>query len=694
VEGKSQPDRLTAVDVSNLPTHTGLNFEGTPTQFYDAEGNLKGLLTDTYRWGGKGQQIVDPNNFNLALGKGEKPSINSYVQTVNDQNQLMYIDPTTGKNTTDNTGIPATSYQLKDLLYMNDPGSRSRIAQDLKGLAYVATAALGGAAMGGAFAGAGAGAGAGLGVGEVATAYPVSSGALIQGTNLAPIAASGVGGAGALGAGGAGAVGAGSLTAGLTPEMIAASEAALPQTMADIGGLSSTAVGGAGSIGLTDAEATALMGSYEPGALGGYGATGASGLTAAEVLKYANLAKAGLGLVSGIAGAGGGGGSPAAGGGNYGSYGTGGGGALPGNMASTSLAGSSTAMLDPFKDYNKYQQIQAIQNEQAMQHVPVSEPLYAASGGAIHMEHGGITPRLENYYQTSGDERNVAAGLPADFYRKGLTDVASHGYSAGVGIPMGDAKLTADLMGYQYVSPQVTKDMLAAARLGIEFPVGEGRLRGEVTRPFQQGAPMHYGLTYRQHFASGGDVTSLAQIQERLSQLDPRLNSVLQNKLKANYYTYGSDNAGGLPTQLMGGQLGAKPSPGYPSQSASNARTALYDTYGFKPASLNQQERAPETVYAKDGGHIPEFITGATGHYVKGRGDGQSDEIPAMLADGEYVFDAETVAQLGNGSSDAGAKILDRMRENIREHKRSAPVDKIPPKSKSPLEYMAESKRK
>ena len=27
--------------------------------------------------------------------------------------------------------------------------------------------------------------------------------------------------------------------------------------------------------------------------------------------------------------------------------------------------------------------------------------------------------------------------------------------------------------------------------------------------------------------------------------------------------------------------------------------------------------------------HIPEFITGATGHYVKGKGDGQSDDIPA-----------------------------------------------------------------
>ena len=75
---------------------------------------------------------------------------------------------------------------------------------------------------------------------------------------------------------------------------------------------------------------------------------------------------------------------------------------------------------------------------------------------------------------------------------------------------------------------------------------------------------------------------------------------------------------------------------------------------------------------------------------MKGNGEGQSDDIPAMLADGEYVFDADTVAALGNGSSDAGAEVLDKMRLALRKHKRSAPIDKIPPKAKSPLEYMKE----
>jgi hypothetical protein len=82
------------------------------------------------------------------------------------------------------------------------------------------------------------------------------------------------------------------------------------------------------------------------------------------------------------------------------------------------------------------------------------------------------------------------------------------------------------------------------------------------------------------------------------------------------------------------------------------------------------------------------------GSAVTGPGDGQSDDIPAMLADGEYVFDADTVAQLGNGSTKAGSKILDRFREELRAHKRSAPVNKIPPPSKSPLAYLAEAQKK
>jgi len=141
-------------------------------------------------------------------------------------------------------------------------------------------------------------------------------------------------------------------------------------------------------------------------------------------------------------------------------------------------------------------------------------------------------------------------------------------------------------------------------------------------------------------------------------------------------------------------------------------------------------------------GHKPEFITGETGYYASGSGTGQSDDIPAVLRHGDYVMDADTVAALGDGSSKAGAqalekfrshlpvraksggniipaqiadgeyvlpeafvtalgngdnahgaKILDGMRKQVREHKRSAPTSKIPPKAKSPLEYIKMGKK-
>lgn len=97
--------------------------------------------------------------------------------------------------------------------------------------------------------------------------------------------------------------------------------------------------------------------------------------------------------------------------------------------------------------------------------------------------------------------------------------------------------------------------------------------------------------------------------------------------------------------------------------------------------------------------HNPEFFSeGGLGsmknRYVKGRGDGTSDSIPAMLANGEFVIPADVVSSLGNGSNDAGATILDEFLKTIRKHKRAADVKKLPPDSKGALGYLLEAKRK
>lgn len=78
-------------------------------------------------------------------------------------------------------------------------------------------------------------------------------------------------------------------------------------------------------------------------------------------------------------------------------------------------------------------------------------------------------------------------------------------------------------------------------------------------------------------------------------------------------------------------------------------------------------------------------------YLAKGSGTGRSDEIPARLSDGEFVIDAETVALLGDGSTEAGATRLDEMRKRIRQHKGKALAKgKFSANAKSPLNYIKE----
>jgi hypothetical protein len=98
-------------------------------------------------------------------------------------------------------------------------------------------------------------------------------------------------------------------------------------------------------------------------------------------------------------------------------------------------------------------------------------------------------------------------------------------------------------------------------------------------------------------------------------------------------------------------------------------------------------------------GHEPEFyseggLNSIGNRYVKGNGDGTSDSIPAMLANGEFVIPADVVSSLGNGSNDSGAKILDEFLSAIRDHKRKADPKKLPPDSKGALGYLLEANKK
>lgn len=116
----------------------------------------------------------------------------------------------------------------------------------------------------------------------------------------------------------------------------------------------------------------------------------------------------------------------------------------------------------------------------------------------------------------------------------------------------------------------------------------------------------------------------------------------------------------------------------------------------YKRANLKQPSM-PKASISGLGDISNEMAGGGTAHLggysdggrmLKGPGDGMSDSIPASisgkqparLADGEFVVPADVVSHLGNGSTDAGAKKLYGMMDNIRKartgKKKQAPAVK------------------
>lgn len=86
----------------------------------------------------------------------------------------------------------------------------------------------------------------------------------------------------------------------------------------------------------------------------------------------------------------------------------------------------------------------------------------------------------------------------------------------------------------------------------------------------------------------------------------------------------------------------------------------------------------------------PPVAAYAGGGYARGAGSGREDTIEAMLSDGEYVMDAETVSMLGDGSNEHGAQRLDEMRENLRKHKGAGlSKGKFSADAKQPMQYLA-----
>jgi hypothetical protein len=138
--------------------------------------------------------------------------------------------------------------------------------------------------------------------------------------------------------------------------------------------------------------------------------------------------------------------------------------------------------------------------------------------------------------------------------------------------------------------------------------------------------------------------------------------------------------------QIAGGAAG---------QSAADAERAMRAQQAAITAKQDERKRRFDALFGRTVGTLPARsgglmklagggmtymeaggTTGPTGtpRDVTGTGDGMSDSVPASiegvqearLADGEFVIPADVVADIGNGSSDAGSKKLYDMMDRIR----------------------------
>jgi hypothetical protein len=140
---------------------------------------------------------------------------------------------------------------------------------------------------------------------------------------------------------------------------------------------------------------------------------------------------------------------------------------------------------------------------------------------------------------------------------------------------------------------------------------------------------------------------------------------------------------GGGPVEQMSNANAIGANTGFPQ---ADINKAAYSTPWQTPISQNVVQGTADTgvnsmtgeenEFAKGGlssaaSHLGDYSDG--GRLLKGPGDGVSDSIPAVigqkrparLADGEFVVPARIVSELGNGSTEAGARKLYAMLDRV-----------------------------
>ena len=310
----------------------------------------------------------------------------------------------------------------------------------------------------------------------------------------------------------------------------------------------------------------------------------------------------------------------------------------------------------------------------------------AAEGGLMHgYDNGGITeaqpqapmqPQAQPQVQPQQDylsqiiqqtspqafqaQQNAAQPQATPrFANGGIAALANQGQPQGMPQPqqgLGSMFPQSQQMASQYATPSqmpVSSEMLS----GYEVPTNT--YTGEPVKAFSAGGQTEYQKSLMLPPAHSSDETDPDFVRSdaystalgRMAKIDALANMDPQYQLKA-------------PAAL--GSMNLTPA-------MVQRQRAL--------AAQQTQRAAAGGIMGADQSTLGGYAAGGMPRLLKGPGDGMSDNIPAVigqkqparLADGEFVIPADVVSHLGNGSTDAGAKHLHTMMDNVRKARTGNP---------------------
>jgi hypothetical protein len=322
---------------------------------------------------------------------------------------------------------------------------------------------------------------------------------------------------------------------------------------------------------------------------------------------------------------------------------------------------------------------------------------YSGSGERTYFQptYTALTP-----YEAPGPEYKKAAGGLTALAVGGQVEqmAALNAVGANTGYPM------ANLQTPMYINPamqrpEATNVIAPSADAGVGSFTGEARFAkgGDTAEPENSGYTYDYNPQTQQFTQTGGPGATKSKMPtgEELAQgvaAHDMLKRFNEHILTGNpYNSTPSFISGATPSGTVSGGIAAPMmQPTQPAQPAAAAQPLIpninvpaYQTpeqqlgLGGFYGMMNQQ-LGGYGGYAAGGGvsHLGDYSDG--GRLLKGPGDGVSDSIPASignrqparLADGEFVIPARIVSEIGNGSTEAGARKLYAMMDRVQKARR------------------------